>query len=147
NYDAAIRSFRKALELDERFIPADGWLGMALGQQGRYAEAIDAFTRALEVDRVPILLTMLAHTHAIAGDRAKALFYLDALQVEAKNRYVSPYDIAVIHAGLGETKSALEQLRAARDDRSAWMVFLNVDPRLDGLRSEPEFAEIAKALN
>jgi serine/threonine protein kinase/Tfp pilus assembly protein PilF len=147
NYDAAIRCFRKALELDERFIPADGWLGMALGQQGRYADAIDAFTRALEVDRVPILLTMLAHTHAIAGDRAKALFYLDALQVEAKNRYISPYDIAVVHAGLGETKSAIEHLRAALEDRSAWMVFLNVDPRLDGLRGEPEFAEIAKALN
>ncbi len=147
NYDAAIRCFRKALELDERFIPADGWLGMALGQQRRYADAIDAFTRALEVDRVPILLTMLAHTHAIAGERAKALFYLDALQVEAKNRYVSPYDIAVVHAGLGETKSAIEHLRLALEDRSAWMVFLNVDPRLDGLRGEQDFAEIAKALN
>ena len=147
NYDAAIRCFRKALELDERFIPADGWLGMALGQQGRYADAIDAFTRALEVDRVPILLTMLAHTHAIAGERAKALFYLDALRVETKDRYVSPYDIAVIHAALAEKESALEQLRAALEDRSAWMVFLNVDPRLDGLRGEPGFAEIAKALN
>ena len=147
NYDAAIRCFRKALELDERFIPADGWLGMALGQQGRFAEAIDAFSRALEVDRIPILLTMLAHTYAIAGDRAKALFYLDALQVEAKSRYVSPYDIAVIHAGLGETKAAIEHLQAALADRSAWMVFLNVDPRLDGLRDEPEFAQIAKALH
>jgi serine/threonine-protein kinase len=147
NYEAAIRCFRKALELDERFIPADGWLGMALGQQGRYAEAIDAFTRALEVDRVPILLTMLAHTHAIAGDRAKAMFYLDALQVEAKNRYVSPYDIAVIYAGLGDKEHALGQLKAAREDRSSWMVFLNVDPRLDVLREEPDFREIAKALN
>ena len=147
NYDAATRCFRKALDLDQRFIPAYGWLGMALGQQGRYAEAIDAFSRALEVDRIPILLTMLAHTHAIAGDRAKALFYLDALQIEAKDRYISPYDIAVIHAGLGDTKTALEHLQAALDDRSAWMVFLNVDPRLDALRGEPQLREIAKALN
>jgi len=147
NYDAAIRCFRKALDLDERFIPAYGWLGMAHGQQGRYAEAIDAFSRAIEVDRIPILLTMLAHTHAIAGDRAKALFYLEALQIEAKDRYISPYDIAVIHAGLGDTKTALEQLQAALDDRSAWMVFLNVDPRLDALRGEPQLREIAKALN
>jgi serine/threonine protein kinase/tetratricopeptide (TPR) repeat protein len=147
NYDAAIRCFRKALELDERFIPADGWLGMALGQQKRYAEAIDAFSRALEVDRVPILLTMLAHTHAIAGDRAKARQYLDELHEIAKNRYVSPYDSAVVHAGLGDTAAAIEHLRAALEDRSAWMVFLKVDPRLDVLRGESEFREIAKALN
>jgi len=146
DYDTAIRRFRKALELDERFIPADGWLGMALGQQGRYAEAVDAFTRALEVDRIPILLAMLAHTHAIAGNREKALAYLDALREQAKERYVSPYDIALVHAALGETNAALDELQAAREDRSAWMVFLNVDPRLDPLRREPRFAELAKAL-
>ena len=147
DYDAAIRRFRKALELDERFIPADGWLGMALGQQGRYQEAVDAFTRALEVDRSPILLAMLAHTHAIAGNREKALAYLDALREQAKERYVSPYDIALVHAALGETNAALDELQAALEDRSAWMVFLNVDPRLDPLRPEPRFAELAKALN
>jgi len=147
NYDTAIRCFRKALELDERFIPADGWLGMALGQQGRYAEALDAFSRALEVDRIPILLTMLAHTHAIAGNREQALAFLDALREEAKNRYVSPYDIAVVHAGLGDASTAIEHLREARDDRSAWMVFLNVDPRLDSLRGEQGFREIASALH
>jgi hypothetical protein len=36
-------------------------------------EALDAFARALEVDRIPILTTMLAHTHAIAGDRDESL--------------------------------------------------------------------------
>ena len=46
---------------------------MALGQQHRYREALDAFNRALEVDRIPILTTMLAHTHAISGDREMAL--------------------------------------------------------------------------
>ena len=147
DYDAAIRTFRKALELDERFIPAHGWLGMALGQQKRYADAIDAFNRALEVDRIPILLAMLAHTHAIAGNRDQALFLLDSLREESKTRYISPYDIAVIHAGLGDTESALTHLRAAIEDRSAWLVFLNVDPRLDGLRAEPGFADLAAALH
>ncbi|HUP59863.1 MAG TPA: protein kinase [Thermoanaerobaculia bacterium] len=147
DFDGAIRCFRKALELDERFIPAHGWLGMALGQQQRYGDAIDAFARALEVDRIPILLAMLAHTHAIAGNREQALFLLDALRGEAKSRYISPYDIAVIHAGLGDAPRALEHLRAALEDRSAWMVFLNVDPRLDPLRGEAEFAELAAALD
>ncbi|HYO77529.1 MAG TPA: tetratricopeptide repeat protein, partial [Thermoanaerobaculia bacterium] len=147
DFESAIRRFRKALELDERFIPAHGWLGMALGQQRRYGEAVDAFRRALEVDRVPILLSMLAHTYAIAGQDEDALELVGALNEEAERRYISPYDIAVIHAGLGDAPSAIAQLRKALEDRSAWMVFLNVDPRLDAVRDEPAFAEIAAILH
>jgi eukaryotic-like serine/threonine-protein kinase len=147
DFESAIRRFRKALELDDHFIPAHGWLGMALGQQRRYDEALDAFGRALEVDRIPILMAMLAHTHAIAGHREQALALLADLEAQAQHRYISPYDIAVVHSGLGDTAAALSQLEKAVEDRSAWMVFLNVDPRLDPLRHEPGFAEIVAALH
>jgi tetratricopeptide (TPR) repeat protein len=147
DFESAIRRFRKALELDEKFIPAHGWLGMALGQQRRYSEASEAFGRALEVDAIPILLAMLAHTRAIAGERDEALLLLGTLDGEAETRYISPYDIAVIHAGLGDTREAIAHLQRAVEDRSAWMVFLTVDPRLDGLREEPAFAEIAAAVH
>ncbi|HYH06232.1 MAG TPA: protein kinase [Thermoanaerobaculia bacterium] len=147
DFESAIRRFRKALDLDEKFIPAHGWLGMALGQQHRYAEAVDAFARALEVDRIPILTAMLAHTHAIAGHRDQARALLADLVAESRNRYISPYDIAVIHAGLGDTAAAIAHLELALEDHSAWMVFLHVDPRLDALRAEPAFARIANALH
>ena len=147
DYESAIRRFRKALELDENFIPAHGWLGLALEQQSRYAEAVDAFHRALEVERISILKAMLAHTHAVAGDRDTAVALLEELEREKRERYISPYDIAVIHMGLGDTDRALEHLRAAVEDRSAWLVFLHVDPRLDGLRDLPAFREIAAALD
>ncbi|HYC92226.1 MAG TPA: protein kinase [Thermoanaerobaculia bacterium] len=147
DYESAIRRFRKALELDEHFIPAHGWLGLALGQQSRFDEAIDAFHRALEVERISILKAMLAHTHAVAGHRDQALALLEELEQEKKERYISPYDIAMIHAGLGDSRRALEHLRAAVEDRSAWLVFLDVDPRLEGLRHLPAFGEIAAALD
>ncbi len=146
DYESAIRRFRKALELDEHFIPAHGWLGMALAQQHRYAEAIDAFHRALEVERLSILTAMLAHTHAVSGNPTEARSLLAQLELDGQGRYISPYDIAVIHAGLGNTPSALRFLRAAVEDRSAWMVFVEVDPRLDGLRGEGGFGEILGAL-
>jgi TolB-like protein/Flp pilus assembly protein TadD len=146
DFEGATRRFRKALELDENFIPAHGWLGMALGQQQRYAEAIDAFARALEVDQIPILTAMLAHTHAIAGNRERALELLGELTAQAKTRYISSYDIAVVHAGLGDHTRAIELLKEALEERSAWMVFLKVDPRLDALRTEAAFGEIAARL-
>jgi serine/threonine-protein kinase len=142
DYESAIRRFRKALELDEHFIPAHGWLGMALGQQHRYAESIDAFHRALEVERISILKAMLAHTYAIAGQSTQAEALLEELERDKRERYISPYDIAVVHAGLGDSSRALEHLRAAVEDRSAWLVFLEVDPRLDRLRDLPAFREL-----
>jgi serine/threonine-protein kinase len=147
DYESAVRRFRKALELDEHFIPAHGWLGMALGQQRRYAEAIDTFHRALDVERVPILVAMLAHTHAIAGERAQAMHLLAELEAEQEKRYISQYDIAVIHAGLGDHETAISHLRTAAEERSSWLVFLNVDPRLDGLRGEAAFVELIAALH
>jgi eukaryotic-like serine/threonine-protein kinase len=145
DYESAIRRFRKALELDEHFIPAHGWLGMALAQQHRYVEAIDTFHRALEVERISILTAMLAHTHAISGSRHEAESLLAQLELDRQSRYISPYDTAIIYAALGDTAAALVQLRAAVEDRSAWMVFVGVDPRLDGLREEPAFAKIAES--
>jgi serine/threonine protein kinase/tetratricopeptide (TPR) repeat protein len=147
DYESAIRRFRKALELDENFIPAHGWLGMALGQQHRYTEALDAFQRALEVDHVPILMAMLGHTHAIAGHRAQAEEVLTALQYEAQSRYISAYDTAVIHAGLDDSAAALRELERAYEERSAWLVFLSVDPRLDSLREEPAFRDLMARLH
>jgi len=146
DYETAIKRFRKALDLDDDFIPAHGWLGIALGQQRRYDEAIDAFQHALSVNRLPILEAMLAYTNAIAGRREAALQLLASIREEAKSRYISPYDIAIIHAGLGEREAALRVLQVAFDDRSAWMVFLDVDPRLDVLRDEPAFRELAAKL-
>ncbi|HEX2835985.1 MAG TPA: protein kinase [Thermoanaerobaculia bacterium] len=147
DYEGAMRRFRKALELDENFIPAHGWLGMALGQQRRYSEAIDTFHRALDVERVPILVAMLAHTHAIAGARAQAVQLLAELEAEKNRRYISQYDIAVVHAGLGDSEKALEHLKNAAEERSSWLVFLNVDPRLDSLRHEGAFGSLLAAVH
>src|SRR5260370_40303811 len=40
DYESAIRCFDKALELDQNFIPAPGWRGMALGPHPRFADAL-----------------------------------------------------------------------------------------------------------
>ncbi|HEX3070320.1 MAG TPA: protein kinase [Thermoanaerobaculia bacterium] len=145
-YDVALAQFEKALELDDHFVPAHGWRGMALSQQGRHNEALKAFERGLAVDRVPILMAMLGHAHAVAGHRKEAEEALAALTAESKSRYISPYDLALIHAALGDTDRTIAALHEALEDHSAWMVFLNIDPRLDSMRGVPEFEELAKKL-
>ncbi len=54
------------------------------------------------------------------------------------------YDIAIVYLGLGEKEEVYRCLEKALDERSAWMAYLNMDPRLDGLRSELRFKELVR---
>ena len=69
---------------------------------------------------------------------------LEILQViwQASRRYVAPYHLALIAAGLGETEEAVRWLERAYDDRSGWLMFLPVEPEFDGLRKDPGFQRL-----
>ena len=82
------------------------------------------------------------YTHAIAGNGEQAKEVLTVLDYESRSRYISPYDIAIIHAGLREDDAAIAKLKDALEDRSSWMVFMEVDPRLDAIRDEREFVRL-----
>jgi hypothetical protein len=59
---------------------------------------------------------------------------------------VSPSSIAVMHAGLGEVKLALDALDEAYLSRDTRLVFLKDDPRLASLRQEPRFVALMHKL-
>jgi len=50
----------------------------------------------------------------------------------------------VIYVGLGETDQALEWLERAYKVRDPEMVFLNVEPQLDVLRSDASIADLLR---
>jgi len=66
------------------------------------------------------------------------------LEEMSKKSYVSPYQTAVIYAGLGDKTQALAWLEKARDERFNWIPFIKVDPLFDNLRSDPQFASLVQ---
>ena len=67
---------------------------------------------------------------------------LTRLTDPASRRYVSNYDVAVVHTGLREHDLAFARLDDALDERSPWMVFIGVDPRLGPLHEDARFTSI-----
>ena len=53
-----------------------------------------------------------------------------------------PYDLAVIHAGLGATDAALLWLEKSLASHDPESMILPIDPRLDALRGDPRFAAL-----
>jgi tetratricopeptide (TPR) repeat protein len=122
------------------FVPAHLVLGQGYEQKSMPEKAIDELKKAVSLSGGSSLyLSSLAHAYASAGKRGEAEILLRQMNDRAQHSYVPPFDIAIIYAGLGQKDQAVLWLEKGCQERSAWMVWLKVDPRLDVLRSDPRF--------
>ena len=140
NLDAAIAEYNKALELDGSFAPAHMHMAWALGEAGRFNEGIAAAQRALANEPQSLLyLASLGHAYAKAGRENDARAVLSRLAEAARTRHVSAFHVAMIHVALGDTDVALDWLDLAYQEKSPWIGYLKVDPRLSSLRNHRRF--------
>jgi serine/threonine protein kinase/Tfp pilus assembly protein PilF len=145
-YDLAIDYCRRAIELDPTYWQAYTWQGMALAEKGQFAEAIEVLESARQLDDSPSIVEALGGVYARAGytDRAGAM--LDELDRQAKeeDRFICPYEVAEIYLALGDADTAFTWFEVAAELRSPCIPWLNVDPRLDGIRDDPRFDELLR---
>src|SRR5262249_50920961 len=143
--DAAIEQARKTLELDLNSPSATWLLGLAYEQRQLVSQAIDQLRKAVEVSKGnPTMVASLGRTYALGGKRDQVRSLLGQLKELSGRLYVSPYEVALIHAGLEDKDEAFTHLHEAYEHRSGWLAYLAVDPRLDGLRSDERFAELVR---
>lgn len=146
-YDEAIAQGRKTVDFDPNFAPAHLVLGQAYLQKGMRDQAIAELQKATQLSGSSSLyLSQVGVAFAAAGRNAEALRVVDNLAKIAKQNYVSSYGIAEIYVALGDKQHALKWLRNAYDEHAVWMDYLNVDPILDPLRSEPGFQELCRRM-
>jgi len=65
-------------------------------------------------------------------------------QRKAKSGYVSPYNIATLYAGIEAKDDAFQWLDTAYEERDTGILALRTDFSLDGLRSDPRYAELLR---
>jgi len=144
--DKAIEQCRKILDLDPSSFPARRYLGLAYEAKGMYAEAIAEFQTGVKLSGSPLMLALLGHAYAVSGKTAEAKQVLNDLQQLQGQRYVSPYTVAAIHAGLGDHDQAFKWLDAAVEARDIWLMNLKVDPVFAKLHSNRRFTDLLARL-
>ena len=145
-YDQAIPPLMNGIELDKSYWFGYYFLGRAYEQKGRMPEAIEAFQRALDLEKDNAEnWANLGHAYAISGKRADAQKIIDHLNELSATAYIAPYNVAAIHAGLGNKDEAFAALDRAYSERSALLaLYFTNDPRMDNLRSDRRYAELVR---
>lgn len=143
----AAASLKKTLELDPNFWIAHLFLGKVYSDQKRYSEALEQFAKAREFSHGNSeTIAMIGYSSALAGDPAKARATLGELESLAGQRYIPPFNIALLHLGLDERDETFAWLEKAYQDRDVRLSFLKVDPKWASLRNDPRFESLMRRL-
>ncbi|MDQ3818960.1 MAG: protein kinase [Acidobacteriota bacterium] len=145
--EEAIAQLRKATQMDPNFVRAHFLLGRALEQKREFSEAIAEFNKAVSLSEDSTeVLAALGQGYAASGKRDEAQKVLDELQKRSKEIYISPHFMAIIYASLGENGRAFEWLDKAVEKRFPPLIYLEVNPIWDNLRTDPRYEEMLRRI-
>jgi tetratricopeptide (TPR) repeat protein len=137
-YPEAEEQLRRTLELDPNYGVARGTLAKVYEAQGRYEEALNERLAGAP----PETAAGIRKIFAASGIKGVWRHWLDQRLERAKSEYVSPADIALFYARLGERDEAFAWLERAMQERSILFNYLASDARFDNLRPDPRFPEL-----
>ncbi len=141
-YDQAVEQLRKTIDMEPNFAEAHFQIAMVYEQKRMYGEAIAEFQKATELYQDSTMIAWVGRVYALSGKRNDAERILAELAEQAKQKRVPPYPLASLYAALGEKDRAFEYLEKVYDERSYYVVFLNIDRVFDGLRSDARFQDL-----
>ena len=144
-YDRAIEECRKTLEFDPAFAFAHYRLGQIYILSGKYEEAIAPLKNSVGLSKgSPRAMAELGLAYALQGKTGQARALIKSLEQRSRERYVSPFNLALIYGGLRDNTRTLALLEEAERERSQSMNLLVLSPAFDGVRTDPRFTALVR---
>ena len=146
-FDEAIEQGRRTLELDPQFALGYFDIGVAYVMTGKLEESAAAFKKVSELSGSEVSqIHTQATTCAMMGDRKRAMELYEKLKELSKTNYISPMMLAILPMLLGDLDAAFELIEQAYAEKANALVYLNVEPFFDPLRSDPRYAELIEKM-
>ena len=138
--DEAKQEAERAIELDPTSFRPILIRGQCALMEGNAEEALKFFEKAWGVSGVASVDSFKARALAALGREGEARELLE--RARSGDDYVRSEFMAAAWASLGELDRAFEALETAYEDRSAGLIYLNVDPAYEPLRGDPRYADL-----
>jgi len=140
DYATAEQAYLEVLKLDPSFLPARQKLWIAYAADGKLEQAENELENVMRLFGHQSILQRAAKASTSAR-------YNVALRAYVDSGVLSAYERARYLALLGKKQEAVQALREAAAERSAWIVYLGIEPVFDGMRTLPEFKALESRAN
>ncbi len=142
-YDEAIQQFQATLKAEPDDVFALAYLAYIYASKGDHAEAVNYYRKYMDAEgETSSTKCYLGYALARSGRRDEAIQLL--AQLKATKEYVSPGEMAVLYAGLGDKEEAFASLEKAFEARDIQLQFLKIEPHYDILRDDPRYQDLTR---
>ena len=140
-YDAALAEAQQKLAADPHLNIY--WLiALAYRGKGMPREWAQAYEKQLQADGDPASAAAVQRAFQRGGQKAVMHWQLDQLQAKSKTSYVSPVDLALLYAQLGDREKTLSLLEQGLSEHSPLLLWIQTDPAYDLLHADPRWRSI-----
>jgi tetratricopeptide (TPR) repeat protein len=147
NFEAAINCGKKGLDLHPYLHLDRAYYAQALEYAGRVDEALAEYrlARVIAPD-ITWVRALEARCLARIGRCQEAEDIAEELVETRLTEYVDAYYVSLLLDALGHRDDALSELERAVEENSATLYMLDVDPKLQPIRSDPRFQPLRNKL-
>ena len=144
DFDAALAQLEGLVEAAPQALLARNHLGRVYSAMGKAGKAV----QVLEGHPGPMAgsFSNLGRAYALNGQVDAARGEIARVEELGQRGFGVGFDLAIVHAALGEHELALAALERGEHDVSQMIGFLNSEPGLDSIRNEPRFRAVSKRL-
>jgi TolB-like protein/Tfp pilus assembly protein PilF len=146
-YDEMLEECQRIIDLDPTFTRTYGFTRRVYEQRQMYPEAIDAIEEyrmhgGLGTEHV----ADLRRAYERDGETGYWQYRLDSMLKRYGDTARTQFGIATIYAALGDADRAFEYLERSYENHEVDLVFINVHPMLDPLRSDQRFHALIRRM-
>jgi len=146
-YDETIERERAVLDIDPNNAKALIFLAEAHVVKGEFESAIQEMERVGAISQNKGTLGLIGYVYAAAGRKQRARKVLAQMENLSQNVYISPFNRAIVYAGLGENEEVLRWLEKGVEERDHDMAFLTRWTMFYRLHSDPRFLDLIRKMN
>jgi len=149
HYDEALTQFRRTGEmLPGSADVVENWASWIYGIKGMQDEAVHYDLMAREGGgETRATLNYYQHTYQRGGWKEYWQARIEGLSTHSDKPSCALYDLGVIYLRLGNRDLAFSWLNRAAEERCIFIIWLKVDPLLDGVRTDPRYHDLLRRMN
>ncbi len=154
-YDRALQQYRRTLEIEPGFLPPRARIVELYELKGMYEQAIEESRSFVRPSPTlpgvgPDSSDFLRHGYLTGGAKGYWQARLELAKTTARKEgvpsQVSPANVALIYAHLGQMDTAFEWLTKGVDEYDQLANWMNANPMFDVMRPDPRFAALVRKM-